>query len=327
MRWISTLVLGLTVSQLAHAGRLLGVVNKYDGTASVIETETGKTTTFKVGYLPHEIAFASGKVYVSNYGSAHVRSSDMRDRPGNTLSVAALETPQAVNEINLGPARCAPHGLTPTKDGRHLYITCEGRQEIAVLDTLTDSVMFTIPTNQAGSHLVVVASDESRAYVSNFWLGTVSVIDIPNRKLIKQVFVGRGGEGIGLSADDRSVYVTRVEGDEIVKVDTASLTVTKRQPTPGHSPIRVSPVPSHPEWVLVNNVGTNTVQVLNADDLSLVKEITVGHQPIGQAVSNGDYAYAANMKDNNVSVINLKTMQVETQIGVGNAPDGMAFAP
>lgn len=305
----------------------LVVANKMDGTISLIQTKTGETTTHKVGYLPHEVVINAEYVYTSNYGSAHIRSSDLKNKPGNTITVLPLTDPTHSFEIDLGPARCAPHGMALSADGHWLYVTCEGRNEIAVVDTTTRSLSHTLPTNQAGSHLIVLSSNGERAYVSNFWHGTVSVFDLPGRRLIAQIQVGRGCEGIGLSLDDQSLFITRVEDNELLKIDTQSLKIVLRKNlAPKSSPIRVWPSPANPNHVLVNNVGKGTLEVFNREDFSSVAEIKVGQQPIGLTVSNSLYAFAANMRDNSIVKIDLKTNQIVKTFATGSAPDGIAFA-
>lgn len=325
--WSSIFSLSLFSLVASAEEGILGVANKADGTASFINVRTGITKTVKVGYLPHEVAIGNGYAYVSNYGSAHIRSSDLRNAPGNTISVVRLKEPYQVTEIDLGVARCAPHGMAVSKDENWLYATCEGRNEIAVVDLKTHLLSHTIPTNQAGSHLIVLSSDGNRAYVSNFWHGTVSAIDLKSRSLVAQVFTGRGSEGIGLSSDDQCVFVTRVEDNEIVKVDTKTLKITNRKALPdGSSPIRVWPSSYNANHILVNNVGSGVLQVLRSSDLELVQEIQVGRQPIGLAAS-GSYAFVANMKDNTISVVNLGSGEIEKSLSTGRSPDGIAIRP
>lgn len=330
MKKIKTAIFGtlLSLTSGAAARDLVGVVNKTEGTISLIEVKTGQITKVQVGYLPHEIAFAPGYAYVSNYGSAHIRSSHLQNKPGNTISVIDLQSMRHTGEIDLGPARCAPHGLFTSKNGKRLYVTCEGRQEIAVVDLEKQKIAHFISTNQAGTHLLVVSADESRAYATNFWHGTVSVIDLNQRVLLKQISVGRGCEGIALSVDDRSLFVTRVEENEILKIDTTTLEIVHRRTVAdGSSPIRVVSVPAHPKQVLVNNVGTGVLSILSSEDLSPIQEIKVGKQPIGLVAAESGYGFVANMKDNTLSVVNLKSGLVEKQFSTGKAPDGIAYMP
>lgn len=316
---------GLILAAKVHAAQgIVGVVNKADGTASLIDIKSKQIRTVKVGRLPHEIVIGKDHAFVSNYGSAHIRSSDLSNQPGNTISVIPLSDSQPTSEIDLGPARCAPHGLAVSKDGRRLYVTCEGRHEIAVVDVTAARISHFIPTNQSGSHLIVISSDEARAYVSNFWHGTVSVIDLKARGLIEQIRTGRGSEGIGLTADDRFVFVTRVEDNELVKLDTQTLKVVQRKALPqGSSPIRVTP--GRAGEVLVNNVGAGTLSILSDRDLSVIREVKVGRQPIGLAASTARLAFVANMKDNNLMAIDTTTGLVESVYPTGAAPDGIAY--
>jgi len=150
----------------APAGRI-AIASKAPGVLTVVGLQGQPAREFKVGYLPHEAAAAGPLVFVSNYGNAHVRSSDLTNDPGNTLSLVDLSRPDAAAEaIDLGPGRCAPHGLAVSRDQQRLYVTCEGRQEVVVVDVTTRRSLHAIPTNQAGSHMLVLSADGSRAYVT-----------------------------------------------------------------------------------------------------------------------------------------------------------------
>jgi len=210
------------------AGRI-AMASKAPGVLTVVGLQGQPAREFKVGYLPHEVVAAGPLVFVSNYGSAHVRSSDLTNNPGNTLSVIDLSRPHAAAEtIDLGPGRCAPHGLAVSRDQQRLYVTCEGRQEVLVLDVTNRRVLHAIPTNQAGSHMLTLSADGSRAYVTNFWHGTVSVLDLRARRILAQIATGSGTEGIGLSPDGRHAYASSVYINEIVKIDTGTLQVVGR---------------------------------------------------------------------------------------------------
>ncbi len=327
MKLVKQLILmavAVSVTQVHAAQGLVGVVNKLDGTATIISIKTGIQRTVKVGRLPHEIAFSKDTAFVSNYGSAHVRSSSLNDQPGNSISVIPLNSSGPISTIELGSARCAPHGMAVSKDGHRLYVTCEGRNQIAVVDLEAARVSHFLSTNQAGSHLIVISSDETRAYVTNFWHGTVSVIDIKKRQLIAQVFTGRGSEGIGITSDNNYVFVTRVEDNEVVKVDTRTLKVVLRMTLPtGSSPIRVTE--GRIGEILVNLVGSGKMQILKISDMSLIREVQVGRQPIGLAASTDRLAFVANMKDNTLESIDMTTGHVEASYHTGEAPDGIAY--
>lgn len=311
----------------AHPG-YLGVVNKADGTASIINLETGHTdSVIKVGYLPHEIASSAdgSKVFVSNYGKDHVRSTSPNNRPGHTLSVVSLTSPFLQTDIDLGATACAPHGLELSKDGEKLYVTCEDRQEVVALNVHTLKVEFSVPTNQAQSHMLVASADQSRAYVANFSPGTVSVLDLKNKSILAQIKTGPGTEGVSLAPNQNFAYATSVLSNTLFKIDTKTLEVVQSAPT-DRSPVRVLVTPNG-KYLLVNNSADGTVQIFDAETLELQSRIKVGKQPIGIVVPNDQFAYVANMNDNKISVIDLEKREVVKEFSTGSKPDGITYIP
>lgn len=306
----------------------LAIVNKADGALTVLNLKDQTRQTFNLGsYLPHETAVAKNFVFVSNYGSAYIRSSALDNIPGNTLSVIDLTQPQKpAQTLDLGTGRCAPHGLTVSPDQKRLYITCEIRQEILVMDVASHQVIDALPTNQAGSHLLVLNSDESKAFVGNFFHGTITVLDIKNRKILAQIPVAKGTEGIGISPDDSTIYVTSPLSNELIKIDVATLKEVGRKFLGANcGSLRVVPTPDTGKELVINCSDSDTVQIVNAETLEIQKELKVGRLPIGIAVANSTYAYSANMNDGTVSIINLKSRSVEDTLPAGNVPDGMFY--
>lgn len=305
------------------------ISSKAPGMITVVGLQEQPTREFKAGYLPHEVVAAGQRVFISNYGSAHVRSSDLTDNPGNTLSFVDLDRPGSTAEtIDLGAGRCAPHGLAVSRNQQRLYVTCEGRQEVLVIDASSQQILHGIPTNQAGSHMIVVSADGSRAYVSNFWHGTVTVLDLHAKGILGHVTTGMGTEGIGVSPDGRHVYASSVYINEVVKIDTNTLQVTARALMPNClGAVRVVPTPLDGGTLVVNCADNGRVLILDAESLRIVHEIPVGTLPIGITVPNDRFAYVANMADDTISVIDIARGVVVRTIPAGDEPDGIVFLP
>jgi YVTN family beta-propeller protein len=312
----------------APAGRI-AIASKAPGLLTIVGLQGQPTRETTVGSLPHEAAVAGSLVFVSNYGSAHVRSSALTDNPGNTLSVVDLSRLDApVQAIDLGPGRCAPHGLAASRDRQRLYVTCEGRQEVLVVDVTTRGILHAIRTNQAGSHMLAVSADGSRAYVTNFWPGTVSVLDLRARRILAQIATGSGTEGIGLSPDDRHAYASSVYVNEIVKIDTGTLQVVGRARMRNClGAVRVVPTPVDGRTLVVNCADNSRVLLVDASTLNVTHEIPVGTMPIGISVPDDRFAYVANMGDDTISVIDIKRGIVMRTIPAGDDPDGIVFLP
>lgn len=317
----------VTCHSLAVTGPYVGVVNKADGTASFINLLLMHTEfTVPVGFLPHEITSSpDGRFgYISNYGKDHVRSNSPLNKPGTTLTVVDMETKKVSATLSLGTEPCAPHGIVPSADGQRLYVTCEAREEILVLDLKSQSLHH-VPTGQAQSHMVVISPTEDRAYTSNFSSGSVSVMDLKSATLLKVIPTGPGTEGLSMSADGKFVYASSVLGGYLVKIDTAQLEIVGKVSTE-KSPVRVIPTPDGKRLV-VNCSAAGVLQIFDADTLTWVKNIAVGRQPIGLIVPNNDYAFTAAMLENSVLMINLNTFEIENRFSTGSKPDGIAFIP
>ncbi len=310
------------------AGRM-AIVSKAPGVLKVIGLQGQPGRAFKVGYLPHEVAVAGPLVFVSNYGSAHVRSSDLTNDPGNTLSLVDLSRPDAAAEaIDFGPGRCAPHGLAVSRDRARLYVTCEGRQEVLVVEIASRRIVQAMATNQAGSHMLALSADGTRAYVSNFWHGTVSVLDLQAGRLLTQIATGTGTEGISVAPDDRHVYTSSVYINEIVKIDTRTLQVVGRARMANClGAVRVAPTPVDGRTLVVNCADNGRVLLVDAGTLKVTHEIAVGTLPIGIAVPDDRFAYAANMVGDTISVIDIRRGVVVRTFPAGDDPDGIVFLP
>ncbi|MFS4457992.1 beta-propeller fold lactonase family protein [Bdellovibrio sp. HCB2-146] len=320
-----SLVTLISTQSFATEGPYLGVVNKADGTASFINLLTHQTDfAVSVGFLPHEITFSpDGRwAFVSNYGKDHVRSQAPTNRPGHNIAMIDMEKRQVAKYLDLGAEACAPHGLEASPDGKRLYVTCEARKVVMVID-LASAEITEIPTMQEQSHMVVFNTDETRAYTSNFASGSISVLDLTGKSSAQVIPTGPGTEGISLSGDGKFIYASSVLGNFIVKIDAATLEIIGRVET-GKSPVRVVPTPDG-EKLIVNCAASNVVQVFDAATMTLMREISVGRQPIGIVVPNNDYVFTATMLENAVVMINLKTYKIEHRFATGNKPDGIAF--
>ena len=76
-----------------------------------------------------------------------------------------------------------------------------------------------------GERPYAVAFAGGRAFVTNQYAGTVSVIDLATWQKITDLPTGEYPEGIASSADGTSVYVANWFDNSLVRIDAASLQV------------------------------------------------------------------------------------------------------
>jgi DNA-binding beta-propeller fold protein YncE len=78
--------------------------------------------------------------------------------------------------------------------------------------------------------------------------------------------------------------------------------------------------------VLISDLGTGDLLVLDASTRAERKRINLGHGIAGVLVTpDSSRAYVAATGDNNVAVVNLANLTVEGRLHPGNGPDGMAY--
>ena len=222
--WLALAVLGVGPGP-AQADTLL-VVRKSAGAVDLVDPGSGLTLdSVAVGFAPHEISRSPDGRFaaVSNYGT--------RERPGTTLSIIDLEHPRELRRIELGEWR-RPHGVAWYAPDR-IALTTEEPAGLLVIDPRAGHVLMQIATGQAGSHMVAVAPDTSRAFVTNRGGGSTTVIDLASGRKLADVTTGVGSEAIALTPDGREVWVAAREAGTVTMFDADSHEVRATLPVTG----------------------------------------------------------------------------------------------
>ncbi len=82
------------------------------------------------------------------------------------------------------------------------YITNRYDNDVAVIDTTTNTVVAAIPSVGNQPFGVAVSSDGSRVYITNVMSNDVAVIDAASNAIITSIPVGRG-LGVAVTAERR----------------------------------------------------------------------------------------------------------------------------
>src|SRR4029079_5297657 len=93
--------------------------------------------------------------------------------------------------------------------------------------------MGALPTGQEQSHMMVLSHDGKRAYTANVGPGTVSVIDVPGRKVLKVIKISDNTQRISMTPDDKWVFTADQTKAQMAAIDTAKNEVTKWIPMEG----------------------------------------------------------------------------------------------
>jgi YVTN family beta-propeller protein len=261
----------------------------------------------------------TNRAYVPIFGDGiHGRNPN----PQHLLCVFDLETRELLTKIDLRPC-VAPHTLKLGPDGL-IYATCEHSANIAVIDRETNTVVDTIDAGSNNCHRLIIAPDGQRLYTENEEDATISVIDLPHRKLLGKINTPRPLAGIAISMDGRTLVAVDDTEPAVFLIDTKSEHVRDE--------VRLKDVPKAaqiarhaPDWSLlvVTSLNSNTVSLI---DPSFRQQtvIAVGSQPMDVAF-HGDELFVACQGDGSVHVIDLPNQRHKHNFAAGIGCESLGF--
>jgi hypothetical protein len=184
---------------------------------TIIDLATGRQRSVASGIdEPHELA-------VSPDGRWAV-AADFGDYlgdfafSGTELGVYELPSGRLVRRIGLGRHR-GPHDIlftTPTR----VAVTTQTTRHVVEADVTTGRVLGATETRAKGSHSLAVTADARLAFTANQAEGSLSRLDLANRRFLSRHVVGRGEtEGIAVTPDGREVWMGFGDMDAVLVAD------------------------------------------------------------------------------------------------------------
>ncbi len=309
----------------ATGGRLL-VANKGARTLSVVDLEKGRevATIAEEGITGHEvIASPDGRLaYVPIFGNSGV------GRPGTDgqlIRVIDLLQEKIVGTIDFGRG-VRPHcPLLHPRTGE-LYVTTEIENSVSIIDPNTLKVVGSIPTGQPESHMLAISHDGRRGYTANVASGTISVLDLEKRALLKTIHAAARVQRISVSPDDRWVVTADQTKLRLVVVDSTNNEVAGSIPLPGLG--YGTAFTTDGRWLLVALPSLRKVGFVDWDKRQVVATVEVPKAPQNVLIQPGDRrAFVSCDSSGQVAVIDIAARVVEKLIPVGPGADGLAWAP
>ncbi len=310
---------------MATAERARGMiaVDKMGGKVLFLDPTTYKTEVVIEGFARtvHELLIVpeTGLAYVPIFGDGiHGRNPN----PGHLLCIFDLDKRTHVGDIDLRPY-IAPHTLKLGPDGL-IYITCENSAVVAVIDRKTHKVVEVIESGSTNGHRLIISSDGRRLYTENEEDATVSVIDLPARKLLGKIATPRPLAGIAISGDDRTVVAVDDGEPKLILIDTQAgrvreEIVLKDVPKPAQI-ARYSPDFS---MLAVTSLNSDTVSLIDPS-FKAQAAIRVGSQPMDMAF-RGDELFVACQGDGSVHVIDIPNRRAKTSFEAGTGCESLGF--
>lgn len=319
----------LSVCRVTAQTETLVVLNKSEHSASLIDPATGATIIkLPVGRGPHELALSpDGRTaYVTNFGRFGVfpPGDTMHTVAGNTITVLDVVARKVKATYDFG-THTGEHGIAVSRDGAHLWVTCETPNSLLDVDAATGQIANLWPTQQQRTHLVVPSPDEQTFYITNTVSGSVSVIDRVTGS-VRTIPVGAGAEGIAMSPDGREVWVAWRNDSKISVISTATGAIVETFAAGGEGPQRVQFTPDG-GYAWLANARSNTLTVFDARTRKLMGSVAVGAGPGGIVFSSDSRrGYVALAGVNRVAVVDAAARTVLRTIETGLEPDGIALS-
>jgi DNA-binding beta-propeller fold protein YncE len=271
--------------------------------------------------VPHELLVVpeSLTAYVPIFGDGiHGRN----PHPGHLLSIVDLAVREHVFDIDLSPY-VAPHGLMVGPDGL-LYVTCENSGVVALIDRASRAVVGAIETGSTNAHRLAIAPDGQRLYTENEEDASISVIDLPARKLLRHVAMPRPLAGLAISPDGKLLVAVDDQQPGLFLIDAATLELVKTVPLAGvPEPAQIARYSPDGQILLITSLRSATATLIDAD-FARQTTLAVGKQPMDSAFRNGSL-FVACQGDGSVHVIDLTIREVTHHFAAGVGCETLAF--
>jgi hypothetical protein len=258
------------------------------------------------------------RAYVPIFGDGiHGRNPN----PGHLLCVFDLEKRAHIADIDLRPL-IAPHTLKLGPDGL-IYITCENSAVVAMIDRATNKVAGTIETGSTNAHRLIISPDGERLYTENEEDASISVIDLPRRKLLGKIATPHPLAGIAISVDGRTIVAVDDAEPNLFLIDATT------------ENIRTVPLQGFPKAAQIaryrDDFSLLAVSAVSCGVVSLIDPafgeqtpIEVGSQPMDMAF-RGDELLVACQGDGSVHVIDIPARKWKRSFQAGTGCESLGF--
>jgi YVTN family beta-propeller protein len=311
--------------QSSRLSALLLVANKGGHNLGLIDPGAGRQVAEvpEGGITGHEVAASpDGRTaYVPIYGNSGVGKPGT---DGSNMVVVDLASRKVTGNVDFG------HGVRPhcavfgPKNGM-LYVTTELDKTISIIDPATLKIVGAVPTGQPESHMLAITRDGRRGYTANVGPGTVSVLDLENKKTIAVIHISRETQRISLSPDDTMVFTSDQTKPQLAVIDASTNKVKAWVPLPGTGYGTASTPDGH--WLLVCVPGVNKVAVVDLHSLKVAHTIDVPKSPQEVLVRpDGKMAYVSCDASHQVAAIDISAWKLDKLIDAGPGADGLAWA-
>jgi DNA-binding beta-propeller fold protein YncE len=261
----------------------------------------------------------TARAYVPIFGDGiHGRNPN----PGHVLHVFDLLARKLIDTIDLSPY-VAPHTVRRGPDGL-VYITCENSAVVAIIDPRSNTMIGAIESGSTNGHRLCIAHDGRRLYTDNEEDATVSVIDLPNRKLLGKIATPDPIAGIAVSGDGGTVVAVSDTRPVVFMIDTATGKVARELVLEGvPKPAQIARYSPDDTMLVVSSLNSNMMSLIDRTS-GKQAAVPVGSQPMDFAF-RGDEIFVGCQGDGSMHVIDVPNARVTQSFKAGSGCESVGF--
>jgi len=219
------------------------------------------------------------------------------------------------SDPNVAPPAAGPH--------RKAYVGLFGDQSVAVLDTVTNQVVKTIPVTAPDG--LIVTPNGKKVYVSSADTGSVKVITTADDTIAASISVGAKPAGIAVTPDGSRVVVSVGGANEAVIIDTSSDAIVKHVPV---ASAHASCISADGHYAYVGSQETGAPAIFEVDILgdNPAKSLPVDKSPRMLSCAAKTIYFTAVGLDA-VEMIDPASGSLATPIASGGSPHDLRVTP
>lgn len=217
--------------------------------------------------------------------------------------------------VLIGVASAAPN----------VYVT-HSDNTISVIDAATSTITSTVSPGLLNPCGIALTSDGTKAYVTNYGRGTVTVLDTATGDAIGTTRVGVSPYAIAITPDEKKVYVTQESSGTVSVINTATNGVMATVTGVGPNPYGIAITPDGSK-AYVTDLNSGTAKIIDISTDTVVGTLEgIGPLPRGIAIASDGKAYIAQQNSGTVCIVDTSNnVVIGTVTGVGPYLYGVAI--
>ena len=242
----------------------------------------------------------------------------------NTVSLIDLASGKTLVKLGVGPS---PQEVTFSPSGKVGLVSNMGLSKpgegpgksLSVVSLEQKKILREIPLGDHGAPHGVIFLDEDNALMTSHVSDSIVHINVKEGKIERTLKTeGKGTHLVVLSPDKKMAYAINAFSEDVSVINLSEWKVTQRVKCGSRAEgISISP---DGKWIAVGNVGGDSVTVIDAAKLEVVKTLTGLALPIRTFfTSDGVHMLVACANSGELAVFDTKTLTEKKRIKLANA--------